>query len=555
MIANPKLTRSCRFLIWGALVALAAALAACEFPDRSCDAADMPAPVSLSPDNGTLVDSLTPTLTWNYVGECEPDAFVVGIYDESTGTTLSDEVEGTTMWWTPPTPLRSASRYWWNVTPLSGSTEGEIEGGSFRTGPLCTGILPSDYAAPVLVSPADGTVIDESYYYFREGQPPMVVVDMIWEDPAGCLSPDGYQLVISRSPSFAPGWDTEDFWGSSGHASRFFLPPGMDYSSCEPWYWRVAANVPGGGLGPYSETWTFYVNTAGLVCPPELVRITPISPVAPPGALLTGHAAIAGHIWHDECAVPYESTDVAPAGCVIMPDGGMEANGILDSGESGIEGVTVHLSSGGCPGEAASSYTTDGGGYYTFHDLTAGTYCVEIDATSDGNEEVLIPGNWTVPYRWYGPGPISAEVTLGSDDDISRMNDFAWDYQFLPAPSAVTPSGTPFARVIENARCRSGPGVIYPLIAFVSQGQSFPIQGRNADSTWWWIDRPDGDCWLADSVVETEGDTSSVPEQQAPPTPTVTPVLGCWVQLSPNLPNRCVVPCPPEVQQPSWCTP
>ena len=557
MFATPKPARCARFVIWGALILLAGALAACEFPARDCDADDMPAPVSLSPDNGTLVDSLTPTLAWNYVGECEPDAFAVGIYDESTGTTLSYEVEGTTMWWTPAIPLRAASHYWWHVTPMSGSTEGEIAGGSFRTGPLCTGALPSDYTAPVLVRPADGTILDESYYHYIEGQPPMIVVDMVWEDPAGCLPPDGYQMEVSRSPSFAPDADTEDFWGSSGHASRFFLPPGIDYhySSCEPWYWRVAAHLPGGGLGPYSETWTFFVNTAGLICPLDRI-VTPIIPGPGIEIPLTGHGAIAGHVWHDECATPSESTDVAPPGCVLLPDGRIEANGELDADEWGIEGVTVRLSTGPCPGEPGWTSMTDVSGQYGFYDLLAGTYCLEIDAEADGNEDVLPPGNWTVPERWYGPGPISVEVTLGSDDDISRMNDFAWDYQFLPAPAAVTPSGTPFARVLRDAHCRTGPGIVYPLVTFVSQGQSFSIQGRNADSTWWWIDRPDGDCWLADSVVETEGDTGSVPPQQAPPTPTATvppPVYGCWVQNQQQL--VCVAPCPPNAVPGGTCTP
>ncbi|OGO10517.1 MAG: hypothetical protein A2Y93_13550 [Chloroflexi bacterium RBG_13_68_17] len=139
------------------------------------------------------------------------------------------------------------------------------------------------------------------------------------------------------------------------------------------------------------------------------------------------------------------------------------------------------------------------------------------------------------------PGPASCGVPTAASPSSTGVT------VTLPAP--------PLARVLTDARCRSGPGIVYPLLTFVSQGQSFPIQGRNADSTWWWIDRPDGDCWLADSVVETEGNTGSVPEQQAPPTPTVTPELGCWQQLSPNLPNRCVVPCPADVQNPTYCTP
>jgi hypothetical protein len=394
--------------IWIGLSILAAILAACEFPARDCDPGAMPAPVNLSPSNGAVIDRLTPSLTWQYWGDCDPEAFALRLYDENSGTTWSGAADGATWRWTPPVDLQPASHYWWDVTPVSGSTLGAISSGSFRTGPLCSGMRAVDFPAPVPLRPADGTVIDESYYYYLEGQPPMIIVDMVWQNPAGCLPPDGFSLEVSRDASFPPGPDTQRGWmGGLGNSARFFLPPGMDSSSCEPWYWRVAAEMPDGGLGAYSEVWTFYVNPAGLICPPELLRITPVIPLGPPGG--------------------------------------------------------------------------------------------------------------------------------------------------LPLPE--TPLAGPTARVVQNARCRSGPGILYPLVTFVSQGQSFPIQGRNASATWWWIDRPAGDCWLADSVIETEGDTGQVPEQQAPPTPTVTPVLGCWQQPNLQYPAQCVVPCPPEEQNPSYCVP
>ncbi len=150
---------------------------------------------------------------------------------------------------------------------------------------------------------------------------------------------------------------------------------------------------------------------------------------------------------------------------------------------------------------------------YTFHDLVAGTYCLGIDAAADGNDSVLIPGNWTVPYRWYGPGPISVEVALGSDDDISRLNDFAWDYQFLPSPVGALPSGTPFARVLTDARCRLGPSYDYPTLTYLSQGLSFPITGRLEQGGWWQLRAADIQlpCWIAEDVVEPNGDLSGVP--------------------------------------------
>jgi hypothetical protein len=272
------------------------------------------------------------------------------------------------------------------------------------------------------------------------------------------------------------------------------------------------------------------------------------------GLPAAGHAAIAGHVWHDECAVPHESTEVAPVGCVIMPGGGMEANGLLDPGESGIEGVTVRLVPGVCPGAGAALLsTTDAAGQYSFRDLAGGDYCVQIDSQEDGNLPVLLPGTWTAPYRWSDFGPITIDVALLGDDDISRLNDFGWDYQFFPNPEEDSPGAAPMLRAIQTANCRFGPSVQFDPSAILDAGAEFPILGRNYDSTWWLV-RPPGepvDCWVWGNAVETSGDLSLVMAMAGPPTPTP---FGCW-QRPPNYPWQCVVPCPPGVQNPSYCVP
>jgi hypothetical protein len=306
--------------------------------------------------------------------------------------------------------------------------------------------------------------------------------------------------------------------------------------------------------GQASDPWSFIINSSGVFCPPELeVHLDPFIELGPGLEVpMPGHGAIAGHVWHDECATPYASTDIAPPGCLSMPDGSTEANGVLDPGEVGIEGVTVRLDDGPCPGEGGWTFSTDANGHYGFYNLTAGTYCLEIDADADGNDRILIPGNWTIPYRWYGPGPISADVALGSDDDISRFNDFAWDYQFLPSPSGAIP----FARVLTDARCRLGPGFEYPILTYLSQGVSFPIIGRLEQGGWWQLRAPglQKPCWIGDDVVEPFGDLSNIPFAIPPALPTLTPteepVSGCWCRPI----NTCQYfsPCPAQC---NVCTP
>ena len=538
-------------------VLLLAALAGCNLPAGSdCDAEDLPAVINMVPALGAVVDSLSPALTWDYEGSCAPDAFEVRLMSDERDQSAT--VDGLSEGWSPPTPLEPATVYHWYVTPVSGSTEGGFAWAEFRTGPICELGDPSAYPAPVLTSPADGTVVTATTWVSMGPDDRMItpLVELSWEGSSGCLVPGRYEVQVSRSPAFNPSRNISTGWTYQTH-ERYFFPPGVEWHDCERFYWRVTALLGDDLEGQTSEAWSFVANTSGAIC-----LMTPLSggPLSPGiGIPATGHGAIAGHIWHDECAVPYASTDVAPPGCVIMPDGGMEANGSLDPGESGIEGVTVRLSSGACPGEGSLTSVTDVSGQYGFHDLPGGTYCVKIDAAADGNDTVLIPGNWTVPYRWYGPGPISAEVTLMSDDDISRLNDFAWDYQFLPAPSGALPSGTPFARVLTDARCRSGPGVMYPVLTYLSQGLSFPITGRLEHGGWWQLRAADLQipCWIAESVVEPYGDLADVQFVIPPSLPTASPTeeppspaQGCYCQgqqcyYFATCPAQCI-PCTPS---------
>jgi hypothetical protein len=234
----------------------------------------------------------------------------------------------------------------------------------------------------------------------------------------------------------------------------------------------------------------------------------------------------------------------------------MEANGVLDPGEVGIEGVTVHLGTGPCPAADGQADVTDESGYYSFTSLTAGTYCVSIDMLDEDNISVLIPGNWTVPYRWYGPGPIEIEVTLG-EADIQRLNDFGWDYQFLPAPEAPSTPVALMATTIQSVNCRAGPGVLYDVLTSVLGGVQLPIVGRNAEGTWWAVQAPGliAHCWIWADNAEASGDIEAAPILAAPPlpTPTATPIQACWVWNG-NV-NVCVSPCPADAQPGGACTP
>jgi hypothetical protein len=505
-------------------------------------------PSNLYPADDQVIDSLTPTLTWSYEGECEPEAFKISFFsDREFPDATTVEREADTTWWVPPA-LEPGSGYRWYVQAISGSAEGPWTGGDFRTGPVCGD--PSAYAAPALLGPADGESVPLQHITLSDGTLiPTVSFHFTWDDPSSCLPPEGYRLQISPWRDFRPGSDLDEFTTTHQRA-MFFFPPGVEWRSCSNYYWRVSTVLPDGSDGPTSETWAFVTPSAsGGFC---MEVHFPPAEFVPAEA---GTSAIAGHVFHDECAVPFETTDEVPEGCIRLPDGGMEANGVLDPDEVGIEGVTVHLAASPCPSVGAQTDATDSAGQYSFASLAAGTYCISIDAMGEDNISVLIPGSWTMPYRWYGPGPIYTEVVLG-EADIQRLNDFGWDHQFLPAPEPPS-SPAPLTGIpIENVNCRAGPGTLYDVLTSVLRGIQLPIVGRNQEGTWLAVQASGlvAHCWIWGANVEVEGDLSAAPILAAPPLPTPTPIQGCWVQNQQQQ-QVCTVPCPPEAHPGDPCTP
>jgi CSLREA domain-containing protein len=171
---------------------------------------------------------------------------------------------------------------------------------------------------------------------------------------------------------------------------------------------------------------------------------------APPSA----PATISGLVWHDLCAVPEHGYPPTPPPGCADPDGDgfyIDANGILEPGEPGIPGVTLHLKAGTCAaGADLATAVTDAAGLYSFSGLAAGTYCISINPIADGNDAVLIPGGWTYPSA--GSAVVQTEITLAAGEIHPDVN-FGWDYQFLPMmPDYLTPTPTPAALSFINPR-------------------------------------------------------------------------------------------------------
>lgn len=165
--------------------------------------------------------------------------------------------------------------------------------------------------------------------------------------------------------------------------------------------------------------------------PTPLPEPTETSAPTPEPTAPSGPASIVGTVWHDRCSPPYDSSAPPPEGCVELPDGGMQANGILEAGEEGISGVFMRLLPRQChqEGMAIQAQTTTGSdGAYAFTGLEAGDYCITIDPLDSFNEPILIPGGWTHPASGIQNGKMRFDLNL-SPGEIIQI-DFGWDYQF-----------------------------------------------------------------------------------------------------------------------------
>ncbi len=217
------------------------------------------------------------------------------------------------------------------------------------------------------------------------------------------------------------------------------LPDEICTQALVPFDQVIPLDVAGLPAGSYTvsvngttDTFTLDVDNVLSEETPEAVE----TPEGTPEAEETG-GVITGIVWHDLCAIAGGEggqAAVPSAGCVALEEGGFTGNGILEEDEPGIAGVVVSLGEGECPAPETATATTDADGVYRLEGLEAGVYCVGVDALSNTNSSILIPGDWTAPDSNAGVGLTYTTVRMSEGATVEEI-DFGWDYQFLPLPA------------------------------------------------------------------------------------------------------------------------
>jgi TolB protein len=98
---------------------------------------------------------------------------------------------------------------------------------------------------------------------------------------------------------------------------------------------------------------------------------------------------------------------------------------------------------------------------------------------------------------------------------------------FVPSAEAQADEGPQLAVLAEALNVRGGPGVTYPTVDLLAQGDEVTIIGQNPASGWWQVALPDGGSgWVSSGAayVSVKGDTADVPEVSVgAPSTAVTP--------------------------------
>jgi len=137
--------------------------------------------------------------------------------------------------------------------------------------------------------------------------------------------------------------------------------------------------------------------------------------------------------------------------------------------------------------------------------LVTGTFSWSPEAPGEYRLEVRsqdTSGSWSAAAQ--ALVYIENEAAAGAED--VETPEVQGEVALPAATETITPTPcVPLAAFIMDGNCRRGPSTGYPAVTSLEEGALAAVEGRNQDSSWWWIALPDSSahCWVSDVVVET----------------------------------------------------
>ena len=405
----------------------------------------------MSPGDGTIASSLTPTFEWKFNEECLAQNINLEITKDAPGPGTVYTSGSSATSYTLTTPLEPASKYLWKT--YASFTGGELGKISYSrilyTGPLCSSGVP---VAPILDTPKDGEFAETIGEYWS--------YTFHWHYPGDCL-PTSYLYEFAEDPGFQNIIDSGE---TQDHKS--FL--NKSFPDCATLYWRVAAKI-GNQVGPWTDPAMFHFINKGTCWQNHY--------------LSDDYAEISGRVYRDMCDQTGQfvsSNMLLNPGCVKTNNYNVRADGVYASNEHGLMNVVVDLGSGPCPSTGLDQATTYGeNGGFDFVVMTPGEYCLSVRRDQTGHDYAanvtfdLMNGMWTEPGS-YSPYLVVAQETITLSPGYHEVKqNFGWD-KFDGIVKFF----------IEPTYCRKGPIPHCDPLRIYDFGEIAPMMARSADGKW-----------------------------------------------------------------------
>jgi serine/threonine protein kinase len=229
-----------------------------------CPTSSLTEPVLQSPDDFSIITSLSPDFAWTYPDiSCHPQGYRIDLSQDRdfADKSLSGGTGNPSTSWSPDSNLQPGIEYFWKVAAINDVALGPYSTyRRFFIGPYCDS---AKLVGPVLVWPADGEIIDTN------------MPGLHWANGnTGCL-PQGYGIHLSADPSFAD----ISLNGGTGNPDQYWYP-GHDLADCTTYYWNVFAGM-NTTFGSESSTHSFRTNFGGTACATTVPQPVPSVTSAP----------------------------------------------------------------------------------------------------------------------------------------------------------------------------------------------------------------------------------------------------------------------------------
>ncbi len=192
-----------------------------------------------------------------------------------------------------------------------------------------------------------------------------------------------------------------------------------------------------------------------------------------------------------------------------------------------------------------------------------GIFKIEFYVSNSLVAQIMIGGHrlGEASFEWTPPAPGAYTVSARAIDTQGNIGPYASSSivvkgasQPTATPSLTqgtltpitTPTTTPTQAAAKspsltatlNTNCRAGPGKAYDAVDVLPQGKTVPVEGRNAENSWFWIRASaTTHCWVSIASVVLQGDLNKVtilaaseitvpPPVQKPAQDTTPPVIS-----------------------------